>query len=279
MDISTSTFLEGCYYELGDCIADYEEQSVFEARVDEMFKINLAECVSREALQESFEDITKKIKATIESLIEKFYNFIQRVRGKALIGAVGMLESTGKKLLEGFKDVDYSSQNLDDEQVILAHSSVSFFKNMAQMITSDALDNNAQREKITKKNRADWINAIKSNKYTDEFHVIAIKIKSGKDVVDQLRYYYSGSSIKDSLKDIVKVAQDAIKVLKDLLKDVDKKSEDRAKLKGQLVNANRVYTEVVSWLSAYVTSMKRLNKSAKIILKKAGNKNKKKETK
>lgn len=276
MDISTSTFLEGCYYELGDCIADYEEQSVFEARVDEMFKINLAECVSREALQESFEDIAKKIKATIESLIEKFYNFIQRVRGKALIGAVGMLESTGKKLLEGFKDVDYSSQNLDDEQVILAHSSVSFFKNMAQMITSDVLDNNAQREKITKKNRADWINAIKSNKYTDEFHVIAIK--SGKDVVDQLRYYYSGSSIKDSLKDIVNVAQDAIKVLKDLLKSVDRKSEDRAKLKGQLVNANRVYTEVVSWLSAYVTSMKRLNKSAKIILKKAG-KNKKKETK
>lgn len=276
MDISTSTFLEGCYYELGDCIADYEEQSVFESKVDDMFKINLAECVSRESLQESFEDIGKKVKATIESLIEKFYNFIQRVRGKALIGAVGMLESTGKKLLEGFKDVDYSSQNLDDEQVILAHSSVSFFKNMAQMITSDVLDNNAQREKITKKNRADWINAIKSNKYTDEFHVIAIK--SGKDVVDQLRYYYGGSSIKDSLKDIVKVAQDAIKVLKDLLKSVDRKSEDRAKLKGQLVNANRVYTEVVSWLSAYVTSMKRLNKSAKIILKKAG-KNKKKETK
>ena len=278
MDISTSTFLESCYYELGDCIADYEEQSVFEARVDEMFKINLAECVSRESLYESFEDIGKKIKATIESLIEKFYNFIQRVRGKALIGAVGMLESTGKKLLEGFKDVDYSSQNLDDEQVILVHSSVSFFKNMAQMITSDVLDNNAnaQREKITKKNRADWINAIKSNKDNGEMHITAIK--SGKDVVDQLRYYYGGSSIKDSLKDIVKVAQDAIKVLKDLLKSVDRKSEDRAKLKGQLVNANRVYTEVVSWLSAYVTSMKRLNKSAKIILKKAG-KNKKKETK
>ena len=276
MDISTSTFLEGCYYELGDCIADYEEQSVFEARVDEMFKINLAECVSRESLQESFEDIGKKVKATIESLIEKFYNFIQRVRGKALIGAVGMLESTGKKLLEGFKDVDYSSQNLDDEQVILVHSSVSFFKNMAQMITTDVLDNNAQREKVTKKNRADWINAIKSNKDNGEMHITAIK--SGKDVVDQLRYYYSGSSIKDSLKDIVKVAQDAINVLKDLLKSVDKKSEDRAKLKGQLVNANRVYTEVVSWLSAYVTSMKRLNKSAKMILKKAG-KNKKKETK
>lgn len=276
MDISTSTFLEGCYYELGDCIADYEEQSVFEARVDEMFKINLAECVSRESLQESFEDIGKKVKATIESLIEKFYNFIQRVRGKALIGAVGVLESTGKKLLEGFKDVDYSSQNLDDEQVILVHSSVSFFKNMAQMITKDVLDNNAQRDKVTKKNRADWINAVKSNKDNGEMHVTAIK--SGKDVVDQLRYYYSGSSIKDSLKDIVKVAQDAIKILKDLLKDVDKKSEDRAKLKGQLVNANRVYTEVVSWLSAYVTSMKRLNKSAKMILKKAG-KNTKKETK
>lgn len=276
MDISTSTFLESCYYELGDCIADYEEQSVFESRVDDMFKIDLAECASREALQESFEDIGKKIKATIESLIEKFYNFIQRVRGKALIGAVSMLESTGKKLLEEAKDTYYASENLDEEQVILTHSSVSYFKNTAQIITQDIIDNNAQREKVTKKNRAEWIDAVKNNKDNGDARITIIK--SGKEVIDHLKNYYGGSSIKDSLKDIVKVAQDAIKTLKDLLKNVDKKSEDRAKIKGQLVNANRVYTEVVGWISTYVTSMKRLNKSAKIILKKA-NKNKKKETK
>lgn len=117
--------LESCYYELGDCIADYEEQSVFEARINEMFKINLAECNSVASLQEGFKEVAQKISEAVVALITKIKAFIDRLRAKASLMALTSLEENALKLKEKAIKDNLGDKKLPNDIIVFTSAEVS----------------------------------------------------------------------------------------------------------------------------------------------------------
>lgn len=112
--------LESCYYELGDCISDYEEQSVFEAKISDMFTIDLTECNSVTSLQEGFKEIAQKIATAVTALITKIKAFIDRIRAKAAIRAFTSLEENALKLKEKAKRDNLGSKKLEEDIIVFS---------------------------------------------------------------------------------------------------------------------------------------------------------------
>lgn len=279
MDISTSTFLEGCYYELGDCIADYEEQSVYEAKLNEMFTIDLSECVTRKALQESFRDVVTKIKNAIKSLIEKFVNFVKRLRSKIMLNSISALSKAGKSIYNDLKKNKKAlAESLDDSQV------VADFKEIGTLYMLDdkgkfAKDEDGEFETTgvaIPEAKKELVDAIKSNSATSSKKGYKV-VKNGTDVSNVMESYYMKNSAfqgdatnKQLFGEAISTAEDTVKELQKQLREADNVGKDITDLKKKLKAANTKYSLLMAYVSIVITSMKRLNKAGRALIKKAG---------
>lgn len=177
--------LESCYYELGDCISDYEEQSVFESRIDEMFKINLAECSSVTSLQEGFKEVAKKIGEAVVALITKIKAFIDRLRAKASLMALTSLEENALKLKEKAIKNNLGDKKLPNE--IIVFTSVENSMAIGNAIGEELGEMAASfGDKIHKPDL--------SNKEGEDFEDYAIKVSD--------EFSKTASDVKDNWSDI-----------------------------------------------------------------------------
>jgi len=280
MDISTSTFLESCYYELGDCIADYEEQSVFEAKINDMFTIDLSECATREALQESFRDVVTKIKNAIKGLIEKFVAWIKRMKNKAMVGAIGALSAAGEKIFDELKKNKKAQGTSLDESIVIANWAI-----IGKYYYVDDSDfSETFKGEEDPKNKL--FDAIKNNTTQGVDAKQILKLSNGKQILEAMTVYYketpnitdnNGKSImtagevtnKQLFGDAVKSAEDEVNELKKLIREADNAGKNLDGLKNKLKKANAKYTLCLKYVSIMLTSMKRLNKAGRQVLKSA----------
>lgn len=184
--------LESCYYELGDCISDYEEQSVFEAKLSDMFTIDLTECNSVTSLQEGFKEIAQKIATAVTALITKIKAFIDRLRAKAAIKAFTGLEENALKLKEKAKKENLGSKKLEEDIIVFSgvNKAVEIGKDIGKELAEIA---ESFGDKIYEPFLAKKI-------YDDELGVLV----DDRDFITRASDEFSktASSVKDNLPDI-----------------------------------------------------------------------------
>lgn len=284
MDISTSTFLEGCYYELGDCIADYEEQSVFEAKLNDMFTIDLSECATKEALQESFRDVVTKIKNAIKGLIEKFVAWIKRMKNKAMVGAIGALSVAGAKIADELKKNKKASSKstvLDEPAIIAEWAYIGTY-----YVVKEDEENHESTFYGAEDPKNKLFNAIKNNTTEGVDSKQIKKLSNGEDILKAMTLYYKETpditngnnqsmmtagevSNKKLFGDAIRSAEDEVNKLKKLIREADNAGKNLDGLKKKLKVANTKYSLCLKYVSIILTSMKRLNKAGREILKKS----------